>query len=46
MKKVHIGVIIGVILIVYWYLHDHPQILHPAPAPTQQGSLQALPSAV
>jgi hypothetical protein len=27
--RISIGVIIGVILIVYWYMKDHPQTVEP-----------------
>ncbi len=38
MRGLSIGVIIGIILIVYWYVHDHPGVLPPA----KQGSLYSV----
>jgi len=28
--KISLGVIIAIILIVYWYMHDHPQATQPS----------------
>ncbi len=33
--RLSIGVIIGIVLIVYWYMHDHPR----AAPPVRQGYL-------
>jgi hypothetical protein len=39
MKRISLGVVIAIILIVYWYMHDHPNAFSPA----KQGSLEITP---
>lgn len=36
-KHISIGVVIAVILIIYWWMHDHPST-----QPVKQGSLTTL----
>ena len=35
MKKMHIGIIIAILLIAYWYMKDHPNA-----APVKQGAVE------